>query len=208
MRSHATSQPPSGHRSAGRVAGVALAVIGLAAVGIVGSAGALDSLDAAGVVDAPAERIVTTGEGLLFPIDPQPRCIVGNNFGGYSKVFGGGGHQGVDIAGDQGQAVYAVEDGFLYRRFEGGASGLGWGLWSVTDVKYRYFHLDELAPGLEVGDTVVEGQLIGTVGHTGNATPGGDHLHFEVRPGPEHEPVDPVPLLDIPTTCTVYPPSG
>ncbi len=187
---------------------LAAAVAVFVGFAVAGTAGAVTEVGEAGVVGTPAERIITTGDGLLFPIDPQPRCVVGNNFGGESKVFGTGGHQGVDIAADQGQAVYAVEDGFLYRRFSGGSSGLGWGLWSVTDVKYRYFHLDELTPGLEVGDQVVEGQLIGTVGHTGNAVAGGDHLHFEVRPGPEHDPVDPVPLLDIPTICTVHPPSG
>lgn len=177
---------------------------------IAGSAGALTSIESAALVGSPAERIVTSGDGLLFPIDPHPRCEVLNNYGGYSKSGQSGGHQGVDIGSDFRQEVYAVEDGFLYREFTGSTSGLGWGLWSVTDVKYRYFHLDELAPDLAVGDPVTEGQLIGWVGDTGNATPGGWHLHFEVRPGPHPDrgsapTVDPVPLLDIPSICNVYP---
>lgn len=172
-----------------------------------GVAHAVPRVDGAAEVDAPAERIITTGRGLQFPIEPFPTCEVLNNFGGYSKSYGGGGHQGVDIGAHVGQEVYAVEAGVLYRRFTdlASAAGLGWGLWGDSDTKYRYYHLDGFAPGLEVGDRVEAGQLIGYVGDTGNASPGGWHLHFEVRPGPEPHatPVDPVPLLDIPTICNV-----
>lgn len=164
------------------------------------------AIDQAASVSQTATRILTTGEGLLFPIDPSPMCEVFNNFGGYSKTFGGGGHQGVDIGAQLGQEIYAVADGILYREFSSSSSGVGWGLWSDTDTKYRYYHLDAIAEGLAVGDRVTVGQVIGYVGDTGNATPGGWHLHFEVRPGPAPHltPVDPVPLLDIPTICNVY----
>ncbi|MFP5487885.1 MAG: M23 family metallopeptidase [Acidimicrobiia bacterium] len=168
-------------------------------------------IDRAAEAVSTAERVVTAGEGLLFPIEPTPMCEVLNNYGGVSKSGQSGGHQGVDIGAQVGQEVYAVEDGVLYRQWTdpGSSAGLGWGLWSITDVKYRYFHLDAFADGLEEGDEVVRGQLIGYVGDTGNATPGGWHLHFEVRPGPQPRfgtapSVDPVPLLDIPTVCNVY----
>lgn len=165
-------------------------------------------VDGAAEVTMVAERLVVAPDGLRFPIDPFPVCEVLNNFGGYSKTYGGGGHQGVDIGAALGQEVYAVEDGVLYRKFTdlSGNAGYGWGLWSDTDTKYRYYHLSAFAEGLSEGDRVVEGQLIGYVGDTGNATPGGYHLHFEVRPGPEpHDvPVDPVPLLGIPEVCNVY----
>ena len=163
-------------------------------------------VDDAAEVTSPAERIVTSGIGLFFPIAPGPVCEVFNNFGAYSKTFGSGGHQGVDIGASYRQEVYAVADGVLYRQFSSSTAGLGWGLHADDDTKYRYYHLDGFADGLEVGDRVTTGQLIGYVGDTGNAAPGGWHLHFEVRPGPEphRTPVDPVPLLDIPTTCNVY----
>lgn len=172
---------------------------------------AVTAISEAGTVNTPAERIVSTGQGLPFPIDPKPRCLVFNNFGGHSRVNGSGGHQGVDIGADLRQEVYAVADGVLVERLENtGAAGLGWRLISHSGDQYRYYHLDGFADDVAAGDTVVAGQLIGYVGDTGNATPGGWHLHFEVRPGPQPRfgapnPVDPVPLLDIPSVCTIYP---
>lgn len=181
-----------------------------------GSAAALGGISDAGEVGSPAERVITTGEGLLFPIDPSPMCEVFDNFGGHSKARGSGGHQGLDIGATEGQEVYAVADGVLEIQHTDldSAPGLGWRLW-VDDpvdggpVQYRYYHLASFADGLEVGSLVTKGQVIGYVGDTGNATPGGHHLHFEVRPGEKQrygspEPVDPVPLLDIPTTCNLY----
>ena len=147
-------------------------------------------------VASPAERIVTIGDGLPFPMDPMPKCIVGNNFGAMSKLYGAGAHEGVDIAGTLGQHVFAVEDGVLSRQFaDTGAAGFGWELRTgVGDMRYRYFHLSAFAAGLAPGDTVVA---------TGNPGAGNYHLHFEVRPA--NVPVDPVPLLAIPSTCQVLP---
>lgn len=157
----------------------------------------------------PAERIEVEGQGLRFPMQATPKCEIFNNFGGYSKVNGSGGHEGVDIGATLGQEVYAVEDGYLYDQFTNtGPAGWGWGLHGVSNTRYRYYHLDGFAEGLNEGDSVVAGQLIGYVGDTGNATPGGYHLHFEVRPGPGprwNTPVDPVPLLAIPRACNLYP---
>lgn len=165
----------------------------------------MTTIRGAASVSQRAERLETISTGLLFPIDPTPVCEVLNNFGGFSKTFGSSGHQGVDIGAGYRQEIYAVEDGVLYREFGSRASGLGWGLRGDSDTKYRYYHLDAFEPGLAVGDRVTRGQLIGYVGDTGNAAPGGWHLHFEVRPGPDphNVPVDPVPLFDIPASCNV-----
>lgn len=50
----------------------------------------------------------------------------------------------------------------------------------------RYAHLDGIAPGIEVGGTIVQGQDIAYVGDSGTpesiGSPGQEaHLHFEVR---------------------------
>ena len=55
--------------------------------------------------------------------------------------------------------------------------------------------------GLQVGTEVTAGQMIGTVGDTGNAAPGNTHLHFAIwrisDPTDfwEGTPVNPYPLL-------------
>ena len=70
------------------------------------------------------------------------------------------------------------------------------GLWS-----YYYAHLSAYAPGLREGQRVRRGTPIGYVGHSGNASPDGPHLHFAINrmdPGDRwHEgtPVNPYPLL-------------
>lgn len=182
-----------------------------------GTVGAVGLIDTAGTVAEPAERIVTTGEGLLFPIDPSPMCEVFNNYGGRSKSGQSGGHQGVDIGATEGQEVYAVADGVLEGQlldYPGSTAGHGWKLRAFHpiegELQFRYYHLSDFAEGLSEGSLVVEGQLIGYVGDTGNATEGGHHLHFEVRVGPpprfgSSPSVDPVPMLDIPSVCNVYP---
>lgn len=187
---------------AAALAGVVAAVVGGAAV-----AGGAGVLDGAAEVGRPAVRV--TGSGLYsYPVETQPRCENLDNFRGASKSFGAGGHQGVDIGTERGQEVYAVTDGVLYRKWTdlGSAPGLGWGLHGTDDTKFRYYHLDRFAPGLRVGSVVRAGQVIGYVGDTGNASPGGWHLHFEIRPGPapHSTPVDPNPLLAIPDDCIVY----
>jgi murein DD-endopeptidase MepM/ murein hydrolase activator NlpD len=203
MTGHVTPRPWRVARFA-RAAAVALAVLsGAAAVGA-----EMSQVGGAATVAATAERRVVEGQGVMFPMATSPKCLIFNNFGGFSGVFGSGGHQGVDIGATLGQAVYAVEDGVLYRKFTdlASAAGNGWGLIGASDTQYRYYHLSGFAEGLAQGDRVQRGQLIGYVGDTGNATPGGYHLHFELRPGPTYAtPVDPVPLLAIPAACTLYP---
>jgi murein DD-endopeptidase MepM/ murein hydrolase activator NlpD len=202
-------------RVAGRVArsaptGMLALALTLGAATVVGAEPV--TVELAAEAGTAAERMLVTGPRLLFPIAPTPRCEVLNNFGGASKTFGAGGHQGVDIGANLRQEVYAVEDGVLYRQFTdlGSAAGYGWGLLGNSDTKYRYYHLAGFADGLRVGDVVHTGDLIGFVGDTGNAAPGGWHLHFEVHPGPDPYTavVDPVPLLAIPSSCTVYPKQG
>jgi len=60
-----------------------------------------------------------------------------------------------------------------------------------SDYETAYAHLCECY--VEENETVRQGQIIGRVGCTGNAT--GSHLHFELRKN--GEPVDPNAFLSV-----------
>jgi murein DD-endopeptidase MepM/ murein hydrolase activator NlpD len=66
-------------------------------------------------------------------------------------------------------------------------AGNGWTIYSAdTNITWKYFHMDDFAEGLEEGDAVEQGQVIGYVGNTGTSGALSDrnyHLHFEYRPG-------------------------
>ena len=66
---------------------------------------------------------------------------------------------------------------------------------------YYYAHLSAYAPGLAEGQQVKRGQVIARVGHTGDASAAGPHLHFAINrmaPGERWwngTAVNPYPLL-------------
>lgn len=85
-------------------------------------------------------------------------------------------HPAVDISTRKGQPVYATATGRVISAARSGAYGNlveidhGFGLMT------RYGHLANFA--VEVGDTVLRGDVLGSVGATGRAT--GYHVHYEV----------------------------
>ena len=67
---------------------------------------------------------------------------------------------------------------------------------------HYYAHLDHYADGLHESQRVQQGEVIGTVGFTGNAYPAAPHLHFAIQvTSPEAKwyepslPINPYPLL-------------
>lgn len=136
---------------------------------------------------------------IAFPIDAAEDCSASDNFGdprGSSRR-----HEGLDIVGSRGRAVYAVATGRLTTKYDD--RGLNYGAghgWKLEDeannVIYKFFHLDSHEPGLAVGDIVQFGDIIGYVGNTGTSGIFSDsnyHLHFEYRPNNIAR--DPRPLL-------------
>ncbi|MBM9595113.1 M23 family metallopeptidase [Roseitranquillus sediminis] len=97
-------------------------------------------------------------------------------------------HTGVDYAAPRGTPVMATAPGRV--SFVGRRSGYG----RVVEIKHgadimtRYAHLSGVTDGLERGQRVDAGEVIGAVGSTGLAT--GPNLHYEVRA--EGRPVDPL----------------
>jgi hypothetical protein len=100
---------------------------------------------------------------------------------------GGRVHDAIDIMAKEGTPVYAAEDGHVAKLFESKQGGLTVYQFDRDDeLAYYYAHLSAYAPGLVEGQAVKQGDLIGYVGHTGNASPDGPHLHFAIfRLGPE-----------------------
>lgn len=88
-------------------------------------------------------------------------------------------HTGVDLAAPRGTPIYAAGDGVVVR--DNWVSGYG----RLVEIKHangystRYAHMHRFAKGLHPGEHVRQGQVIGYVGATGDAT--GPHLHFEIR---------------------------
>lgn len=87
-------------------------------------------------------------------------------------------HPGLDIAGSEGNAVYATDSGVVVYA---GWSEYGYGYLIVLDHgngwQSAYAHLS--AVGVRCGQSVAQGTMIGAVGNTGNSS--GAHLHFELR---------------------------
>lgn len=114
-----------------------------------------------------------------LPFVPPVAGFVSKNFGSRRIINGEprAPHTGVDVTLPEGTPVVSVTDGVVVssgEQFFGGQSVVvdhGGGLFSI------YMHLSSRS--VAVGDTVAQGQKIGTVGSTGRAT--GPHLHFSVR---------------------------
>ncbi|GGK22975.1 hypothetical protein GCM10010965_14800 [Caldalkalibacillus thermarum] len=109
-------------------------------------------------------------------------------------------HNGVDIGAPRHVPVVAAESGRVVTVVshcrEGNQScGGGYGNYVVIEhgsgLRTLYAHL--WSTSVRVGDDVLRGQIIGTVGSTGRST--GPHLHFEVRIN--GSPVDPMPYLQF-----------
>ena len=126
----------------------------------------------------PHAENVPAKEAPLCPVKGASKWDFSNSFG--SPREGSRSHAGNDIFAKRGTPVVAGVDGVI-RTVRGGRAGIGYYLDGVDGVTYYGAHMNDLRVG--EGDTVKRGDVIGTVGTTGNAGGTPPHLHFEVKPG-------------------------
>ncbi|MFL6585352.1 MAG: M23 family metallopeptidase [Luteimonas sp.] len=139
-------------------------------------------------------------EGLLLPVQGIPITDIHDTFDdarGSERQ-----HEALDIMAPTGTPVLAVADGTIEKLFTSDRGGLTiYQFEPGGQFSYYYAHLQAYAPGLTEGAAVKRGDVLGTVGSTGNADPTAPHLHFAIfRLTPEKQwwtgtPVNPYPLL-------------
>ena len=117
--------------------------------------------------------------GLIIPVaGVRPDELVDTYTAARSE---GRSHNAIDIIAARGTPVLAAVDGQVKRLFTSDKGGLT--LYQIgpdeRTVLY-YAHLDGYAPGIAEGKFLRQGEVLGYVGDTGNATPGNFHLHFAV----------------------------
>ena len=133
------------------------------------------------------------GLGLaIFPVD-EVRKPFWNDWG--RPRSGGRAHAGTDVLAQIGVPLRAIEDGHVESFSSGGLGGNGIFLLGDSGSRYMYLHLDSVAP-LEVGERILAGQPVGTIGDTGNAR-GAPHLHMQWDPSGGASWQNPFPLLDV-----------
>lgn len=163
------------------------------------------SLGACWVGPTPAARPLTESEylrsrDLIVPVHGVSHRQLRDTYS--APRNGGRAHLALDIIAKKGTRVLAVDDGYLLRIAD---NELGGRTLYLTDPErrfvYYYAHLDKRVFGLEEGQKVRRGQLIGTVGTSGNAPKGAPHLHFQLlrmaagRQWWNGEPINPIPYL-------------
>lgn len=96
-------------------------------------------------------------------------------------------HYGMDFTGPEGADIFVTGDGVV---IEAGYSIYGYGNRVVVDHGYGYktiyAHLGKI--GVDEGQKVKRGDVLGTLGNTGRST--GAHLHYEIKLN--NRPVNPI----------------
>ena len=114
-------------------------------------------------------------------------------------------HEALDIMAPEGTLVITAAPGKVEKLFLSDDGGnTVYVRSSDRRTIYYYAHLQTYAPGLKEGMQVARGDVLGTVGSSGNADPAAPHLHFAIlRTTPEAKwwepatPVNPYPALSV-----------
>jgi peptidoglycan LD-endopeptidase LytH len=150
---------------------------------------------------AVAQAIEVGPAGLAIPVDGIKRGELTDTFD--AARASGRRHDAIDIMAPEGTPVISATDGTVEKLFfsHGGGGITVYVRSPDRRWMYYYAHLQGYAPGLAEGQQVKQGQIIGRVGHTGDANASGPHLHFAINQMGQGErwwqgtPINPYPLL-------------
>ena len=118
------------------------------------------------------------GPALLFPVEGVGAASLHSVFGD-PRDAGRRRHEGVDIFAPQGTPVLSATGGMVTRVSDGGIGGRVVWVWDAgrgLHLYYAHLHEQLVARGTRVG----RGDVLGTVGNTGNAQTTAPHLHFGI----------------------------
>lgn len=101
-------------------------------------------------------------------------------------------HYGIDIAADEGEKIQCAAEGTAAEVGESPDYGNYILVQHKDEIYTLYAHCQKVLP--QTGDVIEAGQVIATVGDSGNAT--GPHLHFEIRSGSTW--LDPTEFVALP----------
>jgi murein DD-endopeptidase MepM/ murein hydrolase activator NlpD len=167
-----------------------------------GNAGIQTGTPAPGEATLPRRSTALRGSGVgaplgslqayLFPVLGQSDYT---DTWGAARASTGVPHQGTDIFATEGTPIVAVADGVLDRVGWNAIGGYRFWLYDQYGNSFYHAHLSAYAPLAVDGAHVKRGDVIGFVGHTGDAQFTPPHLHFEVHPG-NGAATDPFPFLN------------
>jgi murein DD-endopeptidase MepM/ murein hydrolase activator NlpD len=128
---------------------------------------------------------------LPVPVEGVAAARLADSWG--DARYGGRSHQGIDIFAPRHTPVVSATDGIL--EFKGMRGLGGWVVYVLGPGGYRHYyaHLEDFGPQ-QVGDRVVQGEVIGYVGNSGNAAVSPTHLHYGIY-APGGGAINPYPLL-------------
>jgi len=130
---------------------------------------------------APAAAAMPAGGGLVVPVAGITPDRLADSWGD-ARGDGTRQHHAIDILAARGTPVLAAAAGTVEKIFESRNGGHTIYIRRADPAWQDYYaHLDGYAPGLHEGEAVKQGQQIGQVGSTGDASAEAPHLHYEIH---------------------------
>lgn len=127
----------------------------------------------------PADLDALRRESLIIPVAGVAAKDLVDSFD--DERSGKRHHNALDIMAKRNTPVLAAVSGTVLKLHNSVAGGLSVYMSDPTSrFVMMYAHLDSYKPGLAVGQTVKQGDLLGFVGSTGDASPLAPHLHFQI----------------------------